>query len=99
MINAMLLFFSQLAGQDTLPEHEAVKSPVTEVATSPPSLPLKSTDSEKPELTSGQKGFTCKLCARTFMSMIGLRVHERSHEATDALRKLETISTPSSRHM
>ncbi|XP_061585560.1 zinc finger protein 462-like isoform X2 [Cololabis saira] len=35
--------------------------------------------------------FACDQCKRTFMSMKGLRLHEHSHAATAAIKKLNTV--------
>ncbi|KAF7660214.1 hypothetical protein LDENG_00286170, partial [Lucifuga dentata] len=92
----------KLTWHDKLHKFETVNQParwnVTEVDASP-SSPSKSTETEKPELKSGKDGHTCKHCVRTFMSLTGLRVHERSHAAMDALKKLDMLRTPSSKHI
>ncbi|XP_076006900.1 zinc finger protein 462-like [Genypterus blacodes] len=80
-------------------ELEAGKTTLEEASAIPTSPPFPSAYAEEAEPTPGAKGFPCMICGRTFMSMVGLRVHERSHEATDSLKKLEALSTPSSRHI
>ncbi|CAJ1069194.1 zinc finger protein 462-like isoform X2 [Xyrichtys novacula] len=53
-----------------------------------PTSPLKSpAKPAHPEEDSVDDIPTCKLCGRTFMSLRGLRSHERSHEALAAIRK------------
>ncbi|GAA6218702.1 zinc finger protein 462-like [Lates japonicus] len=64
--------------------------------TSPLSSPLKFTDLEQPELKS--RGHTCKQCGRAFMSLKGLRSHERSHAALAAIKKLDNLHTLALKH-
>nr|XP_046241347.1 zinc finger protein 462-like [Scatophagus argus] len=91
----------ELCKQDELPMLETVEElaqwNVTPVETftvppSPPSSPSKSADLEPSELNSREDKLTCKQCARTFMSLKGLRSHERSHAALAAIKKLNTTS-------
>uniref|UniRef100_A0A4W5MYZ5 Zinc finger protein 462 n=1 Tax=Hucho hucho TaxID=62062 RepID=A0A4W5MYZ5_9TELE len=43
------------------------------------------------EPEGGSAGEECKHCGRTFMSLKGLRSHERSHAATAALKRLDNV--------
>ncbi|XP_073322437.1 zinc finger protein 462-like [Pagrus major] len=88
--------------QDELPMLETVEDlaqwNVTPVQTftappSPPSSPMKPTDQEQSGQDSRKDGLTCKQCGRTFMSMRGLHLHERSHAAVAALKKQNNLST------
>nr|XP_033475737.1 zinc finger protein 462-like [Epinephelus lanceolatus] len=54
---------------------------------SPLPSPSKSTELEQPELESREDKHTCEQCGRSFMSLKGLRSHERSHAAMAAIRK------------
>ncbi|XP_042343654.1 zinc finger protein 462-like [Plectropomus leopardus] len=68
--------------------------PPAETFTFPPSpLPSPSapTDREQPELEPSRENHTCKQCKRTFMSLKGLRSHERSHAAMAAIKKTRDI--------
>ncbi|KAM3611133.1 uncharacterized protein V6R79_013928 [Siganus canaliculatus] len=49
------------------------------------SSPSKPAEPEQPESPSKEGNFSCKHCRRTFNSMKGLRLHERSHAALAAL--------------
>ncbi|XP_071396746.1 RE1-silencing transcription factor-like [Centroberyx affinis] len=98
----------KLKNQDELPELETVQElarwNVTKIetftlATSPPSSPSKTPEMKEPELKSREEGYTCKQCRRTFMSLTGLRVHEHSHAAMAALKRLDTLPTSSSKHI
>ncbi|XP_029999605.1 zinc finger protein 462-like isoform X2 [Sphaeramia orbicularis] len=60
---------------------------------SPPSLCLTATELEQPEVETSDDKNTCKLCKRSFMSLKGLRSHERSHAALAAIKKLDNLST------
>ncbi|KAL0979618.1 hypothetical protein UPYG_G00187370 [Umbra pygmaea] len=51
----------------------------------PSTVPLTS---EPEEVSAGEE---CKHCGRTFMSLKGLRSHERSHAAMAALKRLENV--------
>lgn len=59
----------------------------TSLPPSPQLSPSKPTDQEQPEEDSSDDIPTCKQCGRTFMSLKGLRSHERSHEALAAIKK------------
>lgn len=59
----------------------------TSLPTSPFTSPTKPTDQEQPEEDSSDDIPTCERCGRTFMSLKGLRSHERSHEALAAIKK------------
>ncbi|XP_074495223.1 zinc finger protein 462-like isoform X1 [Sebastes fasciatus] len=65
---------------------------------SPLSSPSKPADVEQPQLESGEDKNTCKQCRRTFMSLKGLRSHERSHAATAALKKMINLPTSVLKH-
>nr|XP_019954807.1 PREDICTED: zinc finger protein 462-like [Paralichthys olivaceus] len=54
--------------------------------------PSRLTDTELPEESIEDKR-TCRQCRRTFMSLKGLRSHERSHAALAAIKKLDKRST------
>nr|XP_040051082.1 zinc finger protein 462-like [Gasterosteus aculeatus aculeatus]XP_040051083.1 zinc finger protein 462-like [Gasterosteus aculeatus aculeatus] len=54
----------------------------------PPSPLEKPADQEQPGLDSREGDHTCTQCQRSFMSLRGLRSHERSHAAMAALKKL-----------
>lgn len=70
------------------------------LAATPPSSPSKTPEKVEPEMESrGAEGCTCEQCGRTFMSLTGLRVHERSHAAMAALKRLDTLPVSSSKHM
>ncbi|XP_074526085.1 zinc finger protein 462-like [Halichoeres trimaculatus] len=68
---------------------EVKETPVetTSLPTSPLPSPTKSTEQEQPDEDSTDDVPTCKRCGRTFMSLKGLRSHERSHEALAAIKK------------
>lgn len=100
-------FNFQLCRQDELPMLETVEDlaqwNVTPIETftvppSPPSSPSKPTDLEQPELESKEDKLTCKQCGRKFMSLKGLRSHERSHAALAAIKKQNTLSTSTLKH-
>ncbi|XP_047448486.1 zinc finger protein 462-like isoform X2 [Mugil cephalus] len=90
----------QLNRQDELPSLEAVEevtklnlTPVetSSLPTSPVPSPSTFEDAGQAKLeTAGVKN-TCKQCGRTFMSLEGLRSHERSHAALAAIKKLENV--------
>ncbi|XP_008416246.1 zinc finger protein 462-like isoform X1 [Poecilia reticulata] len=85
--------------KDKLPTFETITelshwtgAPV-EVVTLPSSPPPSSSqvpDVER-EAEAPEAGHTCKLCQRTFMSLKGLRSHERSHAALGAIKKLDNL--------
>ncbi|KAK9522265.1 hypothetical protein VZT92_018742 [Zoarces viviparus] len=66
-----------------------------------PAIPLsplsKPTDEEEPQLESREQ-HTCTQCRRTFMSLKGLRSHERSHAAVAALKKMNNGPTSVLKH-
>lgn len=101
------LFLFQFSRQDELPMLETVEElaqwNVTPVETftfptSPVSSPSKPTDLEQPELESRGHEHCCKQCGRTFMSLKGLRSHERSHAALAAIKKLNYLPTSALKH-
>ncbi|XP_070689526.1 zinc finger protein 462-like [Pempheris klunzingeri] len=88
--------------QDELPMFETVeelaKWNVVPVQTftlpqSPLSSPSKPTEPAQPEPESSEDKHTCKQCGRRFMSLKGLRSHERSHAALAAIKKLDNLPT------
>ncbi|KAK5870857.1 hypothetical protein PBY51_003769 [Eleginops maclovinus] len=95
----------QLGGQDNLLMLETVEDPaqwnVTPVKTlNLPQISLLPSpnlaDVELPQQESSEH--TCKQCRRTFMSLKGLRSHERSHAAVAAIRKLDNLPTSVLKH-
>ncbi|XP_072243599.1 zinc finger protein 462-like [Leuresthes tenuis] len=85
----------QIKKQDEVPTFESLEElaqwNVTSVETvalpsSPRSSPSKAYDIE-PDVEVKDDGHACKLCPRTFMSLTGLRSHERSHAALAAIKK------------
>ncbi|XP_020499656.3 zinc finger protein 462-like [Labrus bergylta] len=84
---------------ETLEELEWDGAPVEimTLPTSPLSSPTKPTDQEQPEEDSRDDLPTCKQCGRTFMSVKGLRSHERSHAAFAAIKK-HTLPASVPRH-
>ncbi|XP_071339742.1 zinc finger protein 462-like isoform X2 [Trachinotus anak] len=93
---------TDLCRQDELPMLETVEEltqwNVTPIETftlpeSPLSSPSKPTDLEQPEQESSDDKHTCKQCGRKFMSLKGLRSHERSHAALAAIKKLNNLPT------
>ncbi|XP_041793929.1 zinc finger protein 462-like isoform X2 [Chelmon rostratus] len=63
------------------------------------SSPSKPTDPEQPELESRQDKHSCKQCGRGFISLKGLRLHQRSHAALAAIKnKLHSVSTSALKH-
>uniref|UniRef100_A0A7N6A310 C2H2-type domain-containing protein n=1 Tax=Anabas testudineus TaxID=64144 RepID=A0A7N6A310_ANATE len=58
---------------------------------SPQTSPLKPTDAEQPKLESRDDKHSCKQCRRTFMSLAGLRSHEKSHAALAAIKKRDSL--------
>lgn len=94
------MFYLQLSKKDELPLFESVEelakwnmTPVEtfDLPSSPQTSPLKRTDLEQPELESRDHKHSCKQCRRTFMSLKGLRSHERSHAALAAIKKLDNL--------
>ncbi|XP_030273497.1 zinc finger protein 462-like isoform X2 [Sparus aurata] len=88
--------------EDELPLLETVEDlaqwNVTPVETftapqSPPSSPMKLADQEQSGQDSREDELTCKQCGRTFMSLRGLHLHERSHAAVAAIKKQNNLST------
>ncbi|XP_029294924.1 zinc finger protein 462-like isoform X2 [Cottoperca gobio] len=63
---------------------------------SPLSSPSNPADEEQPQLKSREH--TCRQCRRTFMSLKGLRSHERSHAAVAAIKKLDNLPTSVLKH-
>ncbi|TDH13298.1 hypothetical protein EPR50_G00053590 [Perca flavescens] len=99
--------FIKDCGQDELLTLETVEElaqwNVTQVETltlppSPLSSPSKPTDVEQPQLESREDKHPCKRCRRTFMSLRGLRSHERSHAAVAAIKKLNSLPTSVLKH-
>ncbi|KAF1389457.1 hypothetical protein PFLUV_G00073620 [Perca fluviatilis] len=99
--------FIKDCGQDELLMLETVEElaqwNVTQVETltlspSPLSSPSKPTDVEQPQLESREDKHPCKRCRRTFMSLRGLRSHERSHAAVAAIKKLNSLPTSVLKH-
>ncbi|XP_044051221.1 zinc finger protein 462-like isoform X2 [Siniperca chuatsi] len=97
----------ELCRQDELLTLETVEDlaqwNVTQVETftlppSPLSSPSKPTDPEQPEQDSREDKHTCKQCGRKFMSLKGLRSHERSHAAVAAIKKLDNLPTSALKH-
>ncbi|XP_070821093.1 zinc finger protein 462-like [Chaetodon trifascialis] len=98
----------EICREDELPVAEAEEAQaqwnVTPVQTftSPPRplpSPSKPTDLELPELESRQDKHSCKQCQRRFISLKGLRLHERSHAALAAIKnKLRRLSTSALKH-
>ncbi|KAM7018103.1 zinc finger protein 462-like [Tautogolabrus adspersus] len=72
---------------EELEEWDGAPVEIMTLPTSPLSSPTKPTDQEQPEEDSRDDIPTCKQCGRTFMSMKGLRSHERSHAAFAAIKK------------
>ncbi|KAF3695504.1 Zinc finger protein 462 [Channa argus] len=98
---------SELCRQDELPLLETVEElaqwNVTPVQTftlpaSPVPSPSKPTDPEQPEGDSRQGEHSCKQCRRTFMSLKGLRSHERSHAALAAIKNLDNLPLSALKH-
>lgn len=97
-----LCFNFQPSREDELPLLETVEDlaqwNVTPVETftapqSPPSSPMKLADQEQSGQDSREDELTCKQCGRTFMSLRGLHLHERSHAAVAAIKKQNNLST------
>lgn len=93
-------FHFQLDRQDELITSDTVEeltkldlTPVEtfSLPTSPMPSPSSFKDVEQPKLESAVVKNTCKLCGRTFMSLEGLRSHERSHAALAAIKKLDNV--------
>ncbi|XP_027890092.1 zinc finger protein 462-like [Xiphophorus couchianus] len=64
---------------------------VVTLPSSPPPSSSKVPDVD-PEAEAQEAGHTCKRCQRTFMSLKGLRSHERSHAALGAIKKLDNLT-------
>ncbi|XP_034397310.1 zinc finger protein 462-like isoform X2 [Cyclopterus lumpus] len=64
----------------------------------PPTPLSKPADEEQPELEARENKHACSRCRRTFMSLKGLRSHERSHVAMAAIRKLSNAPTSVLKH-
>ncbi|XP_067471694.1 zinc finger protein 462-like [Thunnus thynnus] len=82
--------------QDEIPSLETVEEPaqrIVSLLTSPLSSPSKPPDLEQPDPESSEGKHTCKQCLRTFMSLKGLRCHQRSHAAVAAIKKLDNLPT------
>ncbi|XP_069034391.1 zinc finger protein 462-like isoform X1 [Embiotoca jacksoni] len=81
--------------KDEMPMFESVEEmtqwSIKPVPSSLLSSPSKLTDVEQPELESKDDKRTCEQCGRTFMSLKGLRSHERSHAAMAAIKKLDKL--------
>lgn len=80
--------------QNELPVSESTAS-VQENLTPAEAFTLQSTskctDEEHPEAESRDHKQYCKLCRRSFMSIKGLRSHERSHAALAAIKNLDNL--------
>ncbi|XP_041643250.1 zinc finger protein 462-like isoform X2 [Cheilinus undulatus] len=84
------LMESELPVLETLEELEVWTGAPVEtliLPKSPLSSPTKPADTDQPEEDSKEDLPACKRCGRTFMSLKGLRSHERSHEAFAAIKK------------
>lgn len=93
------MFRFQLCEQDELPTLETVEEPDQSNVTLPTSPSTsKPADVEVPEPESREDKHTCKQCALTFMSLKGLRCHERSHAAVAAIKKLDNLPTSALKH-
>ncbi|KAK5909470.1 hypothetical protein CesoFtcFv8_003396 [Champsocephalus esox] len=86
----------KLGGQDNLLMLEPVEDlaqwnvrPVLTLPQSPLSPSPNQADVEMPQMESSEHA--CKLCRRTFMSLKGLRSHERSHAAVAAIKKQDHL--------
>ncbi|KAI3371979.1 hypothetical protein L3Q82_006851 [Scortum barcoo] len=97
----------ELSKKDELPILETVEelaqwnTPPVETLTLPPSplsSPAKPTDPEQPEPDSRGHEHCCQQCGRTFMSLKGLRSHERSHAALAAIKKINNLPTSALKH-
>ncbi|MED6277519.1 hypothetical protein CHARACLAT_014278 [Characodon lateralis] len=97
---------SEVSQQDELSTYESVEelsqwmgAPVEVVflPSSPRPSPSKLPDVE-PEAEAQEDGHTCKRCQRTFMSLKGLRSHERSHAALGAIKKLDNLVNTEFKH-
>ncbi|XP_029018882.1 zinc finger protein 462-like [Betta splendens] len=78
---------SELPSLETM---ELVRGDASPIETSTLPSPSKSTDQGHAEVESRVHG--CKLCRRTFMSLEGLRLHERSHAALAAIKNLDNLT-------
>uniref|UniRef100_A0A8C4I6G5 C2H2-type domain-containing protein n=1 Tax=Dicentrarchus labrax TaxID=13489 RepID=A0A8C4I6G5_DICLA len=97
----------ELCRQDELPIFETVAelaqwnvtpTETFTLPTSPLLSPSKHADLEQPELDPREDEHTCKQCGRKFMSLKGLRSHERSHAALAAIKKMDNVSTSALKH-
>ncbi|AWP07489.1 putative zinc finger protein 462-like [Scophthalmus maximus] len=97
---------SKICQQDELPLLETVQDltrwnvalvKTFSLQTSPLPSPSKPADPEPPEPSEESKR-TCRHCGRTFMSLKGLRSHERSHAALAAIKKLDHLPTLGLKH-
>lgn len=107
MFFSVAVFNFQVCMQDELPTLETVEElarwNVTPAETftlpaSPLPSPSKPCDLEQPEQESREDKNTCKRCGRKFMSLKGLRSHERSHAAVAAIKKLDSLPTSALKH-
>ncbi|KAM4579449.1 uncharacterized protein V3H82_008663 [Fundulus diaphanus] len=64
---------------------------------SPQTSPSKLSD-VGPEAEGQEGGHRCKRCQRAFMSYKGLRLHERSHAAMGAIKKLDNLVNTEFKH-
>ncbi|KAM4745873.1 zinc finger protein 462-like isoform 1-T2 [Anableps anableps] len=96
----------KVSQKDKLPTFESIEeltqwtgTPVEVVTlpSSPQPSPSKLPDVE-PEAEAQEAGHTCKRCQRTFMSLKGLRSHERSHAALGAIKKLDNLVNTEFKH-
>ncbi|XP_068577027.1 zinc finger protein 462-like [Cebidichthys violaceus] len=85
----------ELAQWNKVTPVQTVASPPSPPSPSPPRS--KSADEERAQLESRDE-HTCKQCRRTFMSIKGLRSHERSHAAVAALKKMNNAPTSALKH-
>ncbi|XP_034728534.1 zinc finger protein 462-like isoform X2 [Etheostoma cragini] len=83
---------------EELAKWNATQAETLTLPTSPLSSLSKPTDVEQPRLESREVKHACKLCRRTFKSLKGLRLHERSHAAVAAIQKLNNLPTSVLKH-
>lgn len=95
----------ELSRKDELPTFETVEElaqwnvPPAATLTLPPSplsSPAKPTDPEQQDPDS--RAHCCQQCGQTFMSLKGLRSHERSHAALAAIKKINNLPTSALKH-